>query len=243
MKFPIRLLTVIFFVLLIFPMSLVAQTTKNSVVLEDFESDEIGLHPYKWFDRDTNFRLLDYNEKVKSTYKYKVLEEEGNKFLRYEGQKAMHINYPLLNKNEVDLSKTPILTWDWRIHDLPEGANEDTKYNDAAASVYVVFDFGKVFFRKVPKSIRYTWSSSLPAGTELSKFHGNQKIVVIGTGGDQLGEWLSVERNLKEDYRRLFKDNAPDKPLALLLLSDGDDTNSNAKADYDNFVLKSANNK
>ena len=218
-----------------------AQDSEKTITLEDFEDDQVGLHPYNWYDRDLNFKLLDYNEKVKATYLYHVNEEFGNKFLRYEGQKAMHINYPLKTKEGIDISETPILSWDWRVHDIPDGANEDSKEkNDAAASIYVVFDLGRVMFKKVPKSIRYTWSSTLPVGTELSKFYGNQKIIVLGSGTEGLGEWKTFERNIVEDYKRLFGDPPPRVPLAILILSDGDSTGQKAKADYDNIFLKSS---
>lgn len=221
---------------------LITSSVNAQMILETFEEDEIGLHPKNWYDRDTNFKLLDYNDKVKSTYKYRVLEEDGNKFLRYEGQKAMHINYPLYNLPDINIYDTPILSWRMRIHSIPLGANEDDKdKNDVAASIYIVFDFGRVLFRKVPKSIRYTWSSTLPVGTELSKFYGNQKIVVVGTGNNKQGEWQLFERNIVEDYKRLFKDDPPSKPLALLILSDGNDTGKDVKADYDDFQLKGLN--
>lgn len=211
----------------------------GSVLLEDFQKDEIGMLPHRWYDRDTNYRLLEYNERVKSTYKYKVLEENGNKFLRYKGSKAMHINLPLGNRENLNIHETPILNWDWRVHSIPEGGNEDSKnLNDVAASVYVVFDLGRVLFKKAPMSIRYTWSSTLPVGTELSKFFGNQKIVVVASGKEDFGEWVSFERNIVEDYERLFGETPPEKPLALLILSDGDDTGEFIEADYDNIILK-----
>jgi hypothetical protein len=92
--------------------------------------------------------------------------------------------------------------------------------------------------KKVPKSIRYTWSSTLEEGTELSKFYGNQKIVVVESGSDQKGNWRTFERNIVEDYRRLFGDSPPENPIAILILSDGNSTNSHAKADYDDIMLK-----
>jgi hypothetical protein len=94
-------------------------------------------------------------------------------------------------------------------------------------------------FRKVPKSIRYTWSSTLPVGKTLSKFNGNQKIIVVGSGEQNIGNWQTFERNIVEDYKRLFGDSPPSKPLAILLLSDGNDTDDRVSADYDNILLKS----
>lgn len=233
-------------IFLLGPLTLHAQGNEDLVILEDgsvllenFQNDEIGKLPARWYDRDTNYRLLDYNDKVKSTYKYKVLEEGGDKFLRYEGSKAMHINLPLGNRENLNIHDTPVLKWDWRIFQLPEGANEDSKkLNDSAASIYVVFAFGRVLFKKAPMSIRYTWSSTLPVGTELSKFFGNQKIVVVASGKDEIEKWVSFERNIVEDYKRLFGEIPPEKPLALLILSDGDDTGEYIKTDYNNILLK-----
>ncbi|MEX0720791.1 MAG: DUF3047 domain-containing protein [Balneolaceae bacterium] len=209
----------------------------GSVLLEDFEADGLEILPSRWYDRDANYRLLEYNKTVKDTYKYRVLKEDGNKFLRYEGQKAMHINLPLANRDNLNIHETPVLSWSWRVFDIPEGANEDFGKNDVAASIYVVFNFGRVLFKKVPKSIRYTWSSTLPVGTELSKFYGNQKIVVVASGEDWLGEWITFERNIVEDYERLYGDEAPVTPLAILILSDGDETHNNILADYDDIFL------
>jgi hypothetical protein len=167
------------------------------------------------------------------------MREGGNQFLHYEGTSAKHMNFPIVNKAGIDIYKTPILTWKWRVTQIPQGANEDDNdKNDVAASIYVVFDMGRVaLFKKVPKSIRYTWSSTLKKGTELSKFFGNQKIIVLQSGKEGLGKWHTFQRNIVEDYKRLFGDDPPKKPLAILILSDGDSTGHRAVADYDDIEL------
>lgn len=211
----------------------------NGVIyLEDFEKYETGTIPFEWYNRDGDRIPEEYEEKIRKDYRYRVFREEGNQFLRFSGTKAKHLNFPLADKEEVNIHETPFLRWRWRIHNLPTGGNEDRdEQNDVAASVYVVFDLGRVLFRKVPKSIRYTWSSTLPEGKELSKFFGNQKIVVLGSGDDDTGKWKTMERNIVEDYKRLFGDDPPETPLAILILSDGDDTKSFVQADYDDFEL------
>jgi hypothetical protein len=208
------------------------------VYLEDFEKYETGDLPDEWYNRDGDRIPYHYEGSDRMGYLYEVTRECENQFLRYEGTDAKHLNFPLLDKEGLDIYKNPVLKWKWRIHDIPTGGNEDIDdRNDVAASVYIVFDMGRVLFRKVPKSIRYTWSSSLPVGTELSKFFGNQKIVVVGAGTDDLGKWQTFERNIVEDYKRLFGDEPPKTPIALLILSDADDTKIFTKADYDDFEL------
>ena len=211
----------------------------GTILLEDFENDSVGWFPYEWYDRDGNKRLVNHEKKEQQTYKYKIVNNNRNNFLRYHGTRAKHMNLPLVNKEGIDIFETPILSWKTRAHILPKNANEDkSDKNDSVMSVYVVFDFGHVLFKKVPKSIRYSWSSTLPEGTKLSKLFGNQKIVVVKSGREDTGKWVTFQRNIVEDYRRLFGDDPPAKPLAILILSDGDSTGNEAKADYDDFKLK-----
>lgn len=217
------------------------------VMLESFEDETVGQLPSSWYDRDGNKKLPFHSREEQFTYKYKILEENGNKFLRYSGTRAKHINFPLINDKKeniynIDIYETPILSWKVRAHQLPKNANErDNDRNDSVASVYVVFDMGHVaLFKKVPKSIRYTWSTTMEKGETTSKLFGNQKIVVIKSGSEDTGKWITFERNILEDYRRLFGDDPPHTPLAILILSDGDSTGSYVKADYDDLMLKPA---
>lgn len=208
------------------------------IYLEDFEKYGTGTLPDEWYNRDGDRIPARYGDENRLKYQYRVEKERGNQFLRYSGTEAKHLNFPLIDKNELDIYKTPILQWRWRIHQIPEGGNEDhDDRNDVAASIYVVFDMGRVMFRKVPKSIRYTWSSTLPEGKEISKFFGNQKIIVVGSGTEGTGQWKIFTRNIVEDYKRLFGDNPPETPLAILILSDGDNTRTVVKADYDDIEL------
>lgn len=220
----------------------ITKLSNGYVLLEDFEGYDVGTIPEYWYNQRGERRPAFYGQEDKDGYKYRVVEEDGNKFLHYEGTEAKHLNFPLIDK-EVNIYETPILSWKWRVSELPKDANEeDDNRNDTAASIYVVFDMGRVaLVKKVPKSIRYTWSSTLEEGKELSKFYGNQKVVVVESGSDKKGKWHTFERNIVEDYKRLFGDSPPENPLAILILSDGDNTQSRVKADYDDIILKSEN--
>lgn len=214
----------------------------GTVLIEDFEDDTVGAIPKKWYNRDGDFRVVNASDRQISLYQYEVREEGSNKYLHYNGTIVKHLNYPLINKEGIDIYETPILSWRWRVEKLPEGGNEDKNgQNDVAASIYVVFDMGRVaLVKKVPKSIRYTWSSSLPKGHQTSKLFGNQQILVVESGYDETGKWVTFERNIVEDYRRLFGDSPPKKPIAILILSDGDSTQDNSIADYDDIMLMPA---
>lgn len=226
-----------------------AQSGSNSTnqvhLLADFQDDTVGNFPYGWYDRDGNKLLINHDPEEQATYKYHIDREGTNKFLRYKGMHAKHINFPLINEDKeniynINIFETPILSWKVRAHNLPDNANEKSNdRNDSVASVYVVFDMGKVaLFKKVPKTIRYSWSTTLKEGERDSKLFGNQQIIVVKSGHENIGEWVTFERNLVEDYRRVFGDNPPKTPIAILILSDGDSTGSFVKADYDDILLK-----
>lgn len=213
------------------------RTPDGGLLVENFESTQVGELPTGWYNRDFTVQITSPEESFK--YRYKVVEENGNRYLHYEDTDAHHMNFPLGRRLNLHLEQTPVLSWKWRVNKLPENASEaDDKRNDVAASIYVVFDMGKVaFFKKVPKSIRYTWSSTLPKGHESSVFFGNQKIVVVESGEEHLGRWKTFRRNIAEDYRRLFGEEPPERPLAILILSDGNSTGSIADAAYDDIIF------
>jgi hypothetical protein len=64
-----------------------------------------------------------------------------------------------------------------------------------------------------------------------------QKVIVLGSGTQSLGQWQTFERNIVEDYETHFRGRAPRRPVAILILSDADNTGSFSKADYDMFML------
>lgn len=206
----------------------------GSLILDDFKSGNIGDVPSKWFNRDGNQRIADSPASEQEKYRYRIQEEAGKRYLRYSGMNAMHMNLPVRDTKEFTLSTHPYLSWEWRVHSIPKGATEDDdKRNDTAASIYVVYEISGLF--KIPKVIRYTWSSTLPKGSYLTK--GRQRILVMESGESRLNEWIRFERNIAEDYRNFFGEEPPERPLAILILSDANNTKSFAFADYGPIML------
>jgi hypothetical protein len=212
--------------------------SSQQVVLEDFTNETLGALPSNWFNRDGNGRPVTYSEPLRAEYHYQVMREAGRNFLRYEGSRAKHLMLQTRDNPAIQLSKTPILSWDWRVHTLPTGANEfSEKNNDTAASMYVVWGFNAL---RVPRVVRYTWSSSQDVGRTAARNMNMQQIVVVATGEKNLGRWITFERDIVADYEHFFRGKAPQRPVAILILSDADDTKSFAKADYGRILLKSA---
>lgn len=133
------------------------------------------------------------------------------------------------------IEKYPFLSWRWRVHKLPDGATElDRKKNDSGAAIYVVF---KGLFKLNP-IIKYVWSSSLPIGTITpSPYNKNTQIIVLQSGPQKLDTWVDETVNVNDDFKKIFGKNPPEIE-GVGILTDSDNTNSSAEADYEKITLR-----
>jgi hypothetical protein len=58
----------------------------------------------------------------------------------------------------------------------------------------------------------------------------------VNSGADSLNQWLTVRRNLVDDYKKAFGSN-PGNLIAIGVKTDSDSTRSSAQADYDDIRL------
>ncbi|HNX23269.1 MAG TPA: DUF3047 domain-containing protein [Spirochaetota bacterium] len=211
------------------------------IMLEDFQ--KYSGNPFsEWSSR----------EDIKKAYPvYKIIEENGNKFLRASTVNAN--NSVQLGKSNIrwDLYSYPYISWDWRVRIIPKGGNEyPGNPNDSAAAIYVVFQTGRVPFAgwqyQPANWIKYVWSSTLPVGTvvsrKISKFGVNLyegKYIVVASGKKDLGKWITFKRNVIADYEKNFGKKPAYKALVIGILTDSNSTKSQAEADYDNIKASS----
>ncbi len=199
------------------------------VVLEDFETSELGGLPLDW-----TWKKQD-DEKDKP---YEIREEKGNRFLAAEDQGESVI----LGKDiKWDLERYPYISFKWRVHHIPEGADERfNKKVDSAAGIYIIYSKK---LGLIPESVKYVWSSTLPVGAAMRRSGtGRPWMVVAETGDQNLGVWRTYVFNVYEAYKKTFGGKPPDVSIAIGILSDANSMNSKAYADYDDIIaLKNAN--
>ena len=80
----------------------------GGLMVEDFESDSLGQLPFNWFEQRGVNRPYLYSEEIKKDYFYQIIEEghskdEVNKFLRFHGVIAKHLNFPLHQVTNLNL--------------------------------------------------------------------------------------------------------------------------------------------
>jgi len=187
--------------------------------LEDFEGYPVRSFPEKWRRRSEAARNI-----------YRIESENGNHFLHaYADKQSVQIGL----KQLFDPARFRRLHWRWRVHALPQGADERmVEKHDAAAQVYVVFDN-----QYLPRVIKYIWSAGLPAGTGFTNpLYRRGRVIVLRSGSSGKGEWHQETVDFYHDYKRLFGEE-PGQVQGTGILSSSDSTRSIVSADYDDFVL------
>ena len=170
---------------------------------------------------------------VKRRTQYRVVDVDGRRCLQAQSRNGASILLALVSFDPADAAW---LSWEWRVDQLVQGEALNHKRGaDAAARVYVYFGTDGMPWQK--RSLDYVWSATLPAGTVLeSPYSSLSKVIVVESGSAGLGTWRRVERNLRADYRRCFMAEPP-QAVAIGVMSDTDNTHSEALAYFDNLRL------
>jgi len=153
----------------------------------------------------------------------------------------------------VDLARTPLLRWRWRVaQGLAAGDERDESGDDFAARVYMTFAFeperaslverarrrlaAALYGEELPgTSLNYVWASREPRGAEWPNPFAPSSRMIVATSGAAAG-WVEVEVDLLADYQRAFGHAAP-APLFLALMTDSDNRCLRAGASYADFRL------
>jgi hypothetical protein len=156
----------------------------------------------------------------------------------------------LMHEGNIDLSRTPVVSWRWKAQAPIEGANNsEGGKEDAPARLVFFFDgdknkllFGDRAAIQLAKTLggedlpyatlMYIWSTTAAPGTVIPNPHTSrvQMIVVSGRPGDA-GQWQNLRRNIAQDYEQVFHE-PPGKITGYGLLTDTDNTGAATRAWY-----------
>lgn len=179
--------------------------------------DREWLHFQVW--RDTEWKLVPMDDEV-------VISATG------EGSSS-----GLARWVEIDTATCPGIAWSWRVDALPEQADLARRdREDVAASLFLAFgDPGSLSSPKPVPTIRYVWATAAnPVGEVIDSpyFPGKLRSIVVRSGSDDLGTWLTEQRNLREDYRLAFGELPPVPIQAFALYTDNDHLEEPVQAYY-----------
>ena len=153
-----------------------------------------------------------------------------------DGEPAIHARCDasasgLFRDTPVDLTRTPIIEWRWRVDDLPGTVSDErTKPgDDFAARLYVVRDGGMLMWRT--RALNYVWTIGQAAGADWPNPFAAQAHMIALRGATDVGQWHVERRDILADFER-FHGIAPDSADAVAIMTDCDNRPGTAEAWY-----------
>lgn len=178
---------------------------------------------------------------------YTLIRDDGTTVLMAEANRSMSgLLYPI----RINVKQTPLLQWRWKISNVLADADMTKKSgDDYAARIYVLFDypveklpFGtraklklaeSVYGQKVPTAaLNYVWDNRMAPGTiRPNAYTDRARMIVLQSGNDKAGRWITETRDLAADFRSAFGEEPPDV-IAVALATDTDNTGEKVTAWY-----------
>ncbi len=160
------------------------------------------------------------------------LTDGGTHALRLRSNRS---SFGLERAMDIDPQQYPLLTWRWKVTQLPVGGDfRHSSRDDQAAQVLVAFADRRI--------LSYIWDTSAPKGTmqsvlSLPLLH--IYAVVCRSGPTELNQWLSESRNLIEDYQRAYGRTAP-HVRGIRIQINSQHTSSSAESYFSEIALRPA---
>jgi len=171
---------------------------------------------------------------------YRVVEVDGTPALGAEGREG---GSGLWNKIRVDPQRSPILEWRWRVPRPDPGSPPLSVTSRASpmARLSLAFhgDAGALDFEDRAKlrlakaltvhglpyaSLLYVWMMREPVDSVLHSPHTDRvRLIVVESGAQRAGEWVTIRRNVVEDFRRAYGEEPGDIVSVGLMTDHGDD--------------------
>jgi hypothetical protein len=172
--------------------------------------------------------------------RYRVAEVDGVAALEAEGVEG---GSGMWRQIRIDPQRNPILEWRWRIP-RPDAGSPPLSVTSSAspmARLSLAFhgDAAKLDFEDRAKlrlakaltvhglpyaSLLYVWMMDKPVDAVLHSPHTDRvRMIVVERGAQRAGEWVTIRRNVVEDYRRAFGEEPGDIVSVGLMTDYGDD--------------------
>lgn len=195
------------------------------------------------------WRVVHLDKKVSAT-RYRVARMDGVLGIEAIADHSMAL---LARPVAVDLERTPVLCWRWRVDAPLQQADMATKAgDDYAARVYVSFALPpeeKGFMLRsqlalaraiwgdaVPDAaLNYVWDNRYPVGTRMpSPYTNRSRMIVAESGSGNAGRWVVARHDVRQDVITEFG-SAKAMLIQLSVASDTDNTGERAHAGFADF--------
>ena len=222
----------------------VARQARLDQALALFSTNQAGGLPSGW-------EPLLFARKKKPT-DYQLVEQDGRIVLHARADQA---SSGLRHVVDIDINKKPWLSWSWKTAGLIPTA--DLRYRETEDSPVrivlafdgdhdklslmdtILFDTAKLLTgHELPyATLMYVWENQAPVGTVIANTRtGRIQMQVVESGPANVGQWKHYQRNVAEDYERIFGEK-PGRLIGVGVLTDTDNTLQKMDAWYGDIRL------
>jgi hypothetical protein len=184
---------------------------------------------------------------------YRLIEVDGTTVLEADAQEG---GSGLARKIRIDPQRHPVLEWRWRVPADPDARLEGSSGATPLVRLSLGFhgDPNNLDFDDRAKlrlammltanglpyaSLIYVWMLDVPVETVIrSPYTDRVRMIVVESGAQRVGQWVSVRRNVVEDYRRAFGEE-PGDVVAVGVMTDPGDDFSRRRGFYGDITFRS----
>ena len=205
----------------------IAFAQPSSVVVEDWEKIPAGTQgiPPGWQGQKWGDPRYDFT----------VVQDGAGKALQL---KSADDSSSISKEIKVDVKQYPILEWTWKVVALPPRGNaRKAETDDEAAQLYVTFPRFPTTLRS--RIIGYIWDSTEPVGASFQSAKvSSVHFIVVRSGSADLGKWIAEQRNVLEDYKKIYRENPSEPAGAITLSINSQNTGSRAESLFGKILFK-----
>jgi len=222
----------------------VAKQVKLDQALALFSSNPAEGLPKDW-------EPLIFMRKKKET-EYSLIKDGDRTILRAFADKA---SSGLRHQVNIDPVKQPWLTWSWKTSSLIKTAdNRFRDTEDSPVRIVLAFDGDKnklsfmdtILFDTAKlvsghdfpyATLMYIWENKAPKETVIANTRtGRIQMLVAESGAANVGQWVSYQRNIVDDYVKVYGEQ-PGRLIGVGVLTDTDNTEEKVEAWYGDIRL------
>jgi len=226
------------------PVDAAARQARLDQALALFSANPAGALPADWAP-------LVLTRKKKPT-EYILVGEGGRSVLHAKAEQA---SSGLRHAVDIDVNKKPWLSWSWKTSALIAGADVSARdTDDAPVRIVLAFDgdhdklslMDTILFdtaklltgHELPyATLMYVWDSKAAVGSVIANSRtGRIQMLVTESGAAHVGQWRQYQRNVAEDYERVFGEK-PGRLIGVGVLTDADNTMQRAESWYGDIRL------
>ena len=158
-----------------------------------------------------------------------LVQDNGTQALQMRSEQA---SFALQKKVDIALQESPFLVWQWKVTELPRGGDfRRSGTDDQAAQLIVAFSSSRF--------LSYIWDSTAPKGLVAAApapLFKKIYAIVVQSGSQDLGAWITERRNLIDDYKQAFGEE-PEAIEGVRIQINSQHTKSRAEAYWQSIAV------